>query len=204
MDDAGICVRVLNELLADWGRGPVSLEDYRAEFGFPVKDYYRRLGFPLEQKEFETVSQRFIKRYYELFEEARLHLGVADLIEELGESGVTHSVLSASKQEHLEHAVNALRITHHFEALIGISNIFAHGKLEEGRRWVAEMPWRKEEVLLIGDTLHDHEVAGALGIPCILLAHGHYSPDRLRESGAEVCENLDELRALLARRRAEG
>lgn len=186
IDDAGLCVRVLNELLADWGRGPVTVEAYREEFGFPVRDYYARVGFPLEEEDFESVSRRFISRYYALFAEVRAHLEVVDLIERLRGRGVSHSILSASKQDHLETAVAAFSLAGHFERLVGIGDIFAGGKLEEGRRWVAEMPWRPETVLLVGDTLHDFEVAEALGVPVILLAHGHHSPERLRASGAPV------------------
>jgi phosphoglycolate phosphatase len=54
----------------------------------------------------------------------------------------------------------------------------------------------KEEILLIGDTLHDHEVAEATGINCILVAHGHQSAERLKYSGRDVVNNFDELLTL--------
>ncbi len=200
IDDAGLCVRVLNELLSDWGRGPVSVESYRDEFGFPVRDYYERVGFPLEKEDFESVSRRFITRYYELFAEVRAHFAVVSLIEGLRDKGVSHSILSASKQDHLEEAVRAFDLEAHFDRLVGISNIFASGKLAEGQRWVAEMPWDPQTVLLVGDTLHDFEVAEALGVPVILLAHGHHSPDRLRKTGAAVVETPEALGFLIKTR----
>lgn len=199
IDDAGLCVRVLNELLADWGRGPVSVQAYRDEFGFPVRDYYERIGFPLDREDFESVSQRFIARYYELFAEVRAHFGVVDLIENLRAKGVTHSILSASKQDHLEAAVRTFDLDGHFERLVGIGNIFASGKLAEGKRWVSEMPWDPRTVLLVGDTLHDFEVAEALGVPVVLLAHGHHAPERLRQTGAPVVETPGSLRAFIER-----
>jgi phosphoglycolate phosphatase len=46
---------------------------------------------------------------------------------------------------------------------------------------------------MIGDTNHDFEVARELGINCILVADGHQSFERLKETGAEVASSLDEL-----------
>ena len=46
---------------------------------------------------------------------------------------------------------------------------------------------------MIGDTLHDHEVAEAIGTDCILLAHGHHTPERLAATGKRVVQSLGEL-----------
>jgi phosphoglycolate phosphatase len=46
---------------------------------------------------------------------------------------------------------------------------------------------------MIGDTNHDFEVAQELGINCVLVADGHQSYERLKETGAEVVSSLAEL-----------
>ena len=43
---------------------------------------------------------------------------------------------------------------------------------------------------MIGDTDHDFEVAGAIGIDCLLLSHGHHCSKRLKKTGAQVVQNL--------------
>lgn len=48
-------------------------------------------------------------------------------------------------------------------------------------------------VTLLGDTLHDAEVAEELGSSCILIANGHQSKQRLVESGHLVIDNLKKL-----------
>jgi phosphoglycolate phosphatase len=47
-------------------------------------------------------------------------------------------------------------------------------------------------VTLIGDTLHDAEVARELGCKCVLVAAGHQSEKRLRISGFPVVASLKE------------
>ena len=53
-----------------------------------------------------------------------------------------------------------------------------------------------EDTLMIGDTLHDAEVAEALGFDCLLFAGGHNSEWRLREK-AGVIQDFGELNQLL-------
>jgi phosphoglycolate phosphatase len=50
-----------------------------------------------------------------------------------------------------------------------------------------------EDILLIGDTLHDLEVAEAMGVDCALVPSGHQHIDRLREGGGRVVESLSEV-----------
>ncbi|MBF0244667.1 MAG: HAD hydrolase-like protein, partial [Planctomycetes bacterium] len=49
------------------------------------------------------------------------------------------------------------------------------------------------EILLIGDTLHDFQVATALGTACVLYSGGHQSTGRLEAAGVPVISSLDEI-----------
>ncbi len=54
----------------------------------------------------------------------------------------------------------------------------------------------KGETLLIGDTIHDFEVAREIGADCLLIANGHQSKGRLLTCGVPVLNSLTELLAL--------
>ena len=56
-----------------------------------------------------------------------------------------------------------------------------------------ELEYDPHEVLLIGDTIHDKEVADVVGADCVLVCHGHVSRWRLEETGASVFENLKDI-----------
>jgi phosphoglycolate phosphatase len=46
-----------------------------------------------------------------------------------------------------------------------------------------------EEVVMVGDTVHDFEVANAMGTDCILIASGHNSRERLEDTGTLVLDS---------------
>ena len=51
----------------------------------------------------------------------------------------------------------------------------------------------KEEFLMMGDTVHDSEVAKALDIDCILVARGDQHKDTLLKTGYKIFDSLGEV-----------
>ena len=47
--------------------------------------------------------------------------------------------------------------------------------------------------MLIGDTVHDSDVAEHMGVHCVLVDIGHVSRERLLNTGRNVFESLDSL-----------
>lgn len=198
LNDTWLCVEVLNGLLAKRSRGSISAEDYRENFGFPVIHFYEYLGFDTDVDSFEQISREFIDDYEaRCFEECELHPEASQILTELTQLGMCHSVLSAAKQEALDRSIQFFGIREHFQGLVGADNIYAEGKVAQGRHWIKQLHWQPEEVVLIGDTLHDFEVADAIGSHCILTGHGHHCSKRLAETGAPVVNSLQELVQLL-------
>lgn len=198
LNDTWLCVEVLNGLLARRGRGPISEEDYRQNFGFPVIHFYDYLGFDTDVDSFDQVSREFIGDYEARWlTECALHPDAGKVLAAMTEGGLTHSVLSAAKQEALELGIGHYGIREHFTGLVGTDNIYAEGKVARGKHWIEQLPWSPEEVVMIGDTLHDFEVAEAIGTDCILLAHGHHTPERLAATGKRVVHSLADLVELM-------
>jgi len=48
-------------------------------------------------------------------------------------------------------------------------------------------------MVLIGDTVHDFEVATELGCKCVLIANGHQSCEILQSTGVLVLDRLGKL-----------
>ncbi len=198
LDDTALCVDVLNGLLAARGRGPISIDDYRVNFGFPVVHFYEYLGFDTDGDSFADVSKAFIEAYEARWlDEVRLHPDAPEILDALTEAGLTHSILSAAHEKTLAFGVRHFGLAGHFTGLAGTDNIFALGKEARGQAWVAGLEWAPQEIVLVGDTLHDLEVARAIGTGCILLTHGHHTPERLARTGVPLAHSLGELPALL-------
>jgi phosphoglycolate phosphatase len=194
LNDTWLCVEVLNGLLARRGHRVITEDNYRQNFGFPVIHFYEYLGFETDVDSFERVSREFIRDYEaRWFEECVLHPDAHHVLGAMAASGMTHSVLSAAKQEALESGIRHYGLSEHFMGLVGTDNIYAEGKVGRGKHWIEQLPWSPDEVVMVGDTLHDFEVAGAIGSDCVLLAHGHHSPERLVATGKRVVHSLREL-----------
>lgn len=55
---------------------------------------------------------------------------------------------------------------------MGANDIYAAGKIERGQQMLQTCPIVPEDTLMVGDTIHDAEVADALGFDCTYLQEG--------------------------------
>ena len=78
-----------------------------------------------------------------------------------------------------------------------MDNLYGQSKRELGRTLLRRLALDPAALLLIGDSLHDHEVAQDLGVRCLLIAQGHQSHARLARSGAPVLDSLADVPAWL-------
>jgi phosphoglycolate phosphatase len=196
LDDVELCIDVMNGLLRRRGLPTMDRARYHAVFDFPVSAYYARLGFDFSRDSFEQLSVEFIAGYDAGRWETRLQPGTREVLASLQRAGVTQSVLSAYREETLREIIGHFGLTAYFIRLTGLDNIYAHSKTELGREWVAELGIPGSDILMVGDTLHDLEVARELGIDCVLVATGHHPADRLRRHTDRVLGELAELRAV--------
>jgi phosphoglycolate phosphatase len=198
LDDLELSVSAMNAMLARRGLPVLDRARYHALFDFPVRAYYERLGLDVSGTRFEALSAEFIAAYEAGRLGTRLQPHAESVLAAVEAAGLTQSILSAYHQTTLREIVAHFGLAQRFIRLTGLDNIHAHGKVELGRLWLNELGLPRAEVLLIGDTLHDLEVAQDLGVDCILVAHGHHSAERLRAAHAQVYANLRELGALFA------
>ncbi|MCD8483214.1 MAG: HAD hydrolase-like protein [Verrucomicrobia bacterium] len=194
LDDAFLCVEVLNRMLGERNLPQIDHDAYRQNFDFPVVQYYRHVGFDFAREPFECISTQFVTGFITDFKRCKLQPMVKEILDHWKRSGLGLSILSASEQQNLFKQVYHYQLEHYFMALNGIDTIHAPGKTARGLQWIEALGLPKNEVLLIGDTLHDHEVADAIGTDCILLAHGHQTAERLARRGATVLADLERLK----------
>lgn len=188
LDDAGLCVDIINGLLAARGKPLLTLEGYRAIFRFPVRDYYVDAGFDFSSETFEAVGKEWADEYERRKAECAPRPGVLEVLRGLHERGLGQSLLSAYSQPALEEMAGSYGLKGLFTHIRGLDNIYAPGKVALGKKLISDLGGDGRTVLMVGDTGHDLEVAGAMGADCVLLAGGHQSGSRLAALGARVLE----------------
>lgn len=198
LDDAATGFSAMNRLLARRGLPPLeSLGRYREIFTFPVREYYRAAGLDLEKEIFEDLAVEWTALYYEYYPHSGLFPGARETLARLEGMGLRQAIVSASHQEALERQVEEHGLSRRFQALLGVSDIYAGGKAGLARAFLRERGVDPRQALFIGDTLHDWEVAGEAGCPCVLLACGHQSRERLAGAGVPVLEGPAQVLAFL-------
>ena len=108
------------------------------------------------------------------------------------QQGRRQYILSALREDLLKQMAWDFGIAGYFEGICGSDNIYAAGKVERGKRMLGDYGILPAETLMIGDTLHDAEVATSLGFGCLLYAGGHNDEQRLVQK-APVIHDFHEL-----------
>lgn len=194
LNDMQVCIDCMNILLANRGLPLLEFERYREIFTFPVREYYQELGFDFAREPFDIPAHQFIDLYRENLHRAPLHRHSQSILSLFRERGFSQIILSAMEQNFLEETIADKGITGYFETVGGIRNHLGDGKLEMAAELLKGHELHKKDYVLIGDTVHDFEVARALGIRCVLVAIGHQSLRRLKQLDCIVVESLQDLK----------
>ena len=178
LDDVAYDVSVTNRLLQKHHLPLLESADaYRAVFGFPVIDYYQRLGFDFSKLPFSVLADEWMNDYNSRAGEAPLYQGIVPLLQKIRRAGVPQILLSATQRQMLQKQLQTLGILGLFEEVIGAGNHHAYGKADLAREWKQKNP--NAVPLMIGDTDHDAESARAMGADILLLTCGHQSREKL-------------------------
>ncbi len=195
LDDVELCHAILSEMLIEEERPPVTLEDYLHIFTFPVRAYYE-IVYDLEKTPFDVLAHRFIDRYQPRSLDCKLHDGVIETIMACERLGYTNVLLSASEVKNLAIQLEHFNIAHLFTHILGTQNIYATSKVQVALAFIKEHNIDPNDILMVGDTLHDAEVAERLGCDIILFTKGHQHPSRLQKykNINQISEILDKIR----------
>lgn len=193
LDDAGFCVAIMNTMLQRRGLPPISLPFYQAIIEFPVIRYYEKLGFDFSETPFEVISDEFVSLYQAGWRNCALQPGALEVVKALNAAGVSQSVLSASLSTHLAEQLEHFGVARLLHSVSGASNHHGHGKLHIAREHAAATGANLSDILFVGDTAHDAEVAREAGCACLLVGFGHYGLDRLKHLGLPVANSMNDV-----------
>jgi len=190
-NDAHLCVEIMNRQLSHRRLPTLTLDRYRDLFDFPVRIYYDRLGFDFERESFEVVGTEFIRLYESRKYEAGLRSDTRQVLEALRQKGIGQAVLSAYKHDTLVELIEHFQLGGYFTHLSGLDNHYAHSKVDNGLELIKQLGSDPQHTVMIGDTIHDYEVAQAMGTGCILVEGGHHPRYKLDSCKVPVVPTLE-------------
>lgn len=198
VDDAQRCVDIMNGIRSKRSMPSITLDEYRELFDFPVIEYYKRIGFDLNAHSFEILSEEFISSYIASRKSLPLQDGAIEALNFFQQNNIPQCVLSATQSDALKQSLKEHDIAHFFKTVLGLDHHYADGKAHLGKTWLRLNNINKKQVLFVGDTLHDKDVADQMGIQYALISKGHHSKERLAGSSTRVLDSLQELLALFS------
>ncbi len=195
LDDTDAGVRALNKMLVRRNLPAITRDFYRANFGFPVRPFYARLGMDPDA-EWERICVEFHDNIHA--EPKRIRPDARAALEYVRARGGRQSILSALRQDLLLRDTANAGVQDFFDEIYGVDNLDGATKLSRGhdlmKKLVGPTPMTNDQspmtLFFIGDTLHDAEVGTALGATPILVDGGHQNADRLAAAGCRVAPSL--------------
>ncbi len=190
LDDAWLSIEVINELLDRRKLTRLTPESYEAVFDFPVQNYYARIGFDFDKEPFDIPAEEFILAYNERRCRCPLQTGAREQLEQFHRNGRVQSILSAYIHDLLMETVAHYGLSDYFDHISGLDNHYAASKVDLGLKLLEDAALDPHATVMVGDTVHDVEVAHAMGIDAVLVYSGHQSLPRLQATGVPVFESL--------------
>lgn len=197
LDDLELSLDSVNILLEERNLPKLTVERYKDIFGFPVVNYYVKAGFNFEKEAFEIPAKKYVKLYAARANDLRLFPDATETLDFFKANNYQQIVLSAMKDDNLKLMINNIKISHFFDNIFGIKDNYAREKVSLGKQVVKELNLNPSECVMIGDTLHDAEVAEECGFNCILFSGGHVSKQRLETKKTKIVDSLSELKQII-------
>lgn len=189
LDDVQAAVDVNNEIFPRFGFPPPGgVPDYHRVFRFPVREYYRDLG--VTDDIFPAVANAWSEGYMDKSRGCSLQKHALEALEAFRQAGFHQAILSASKEDYLHEQISRFPIGGYFQAALGLSHIYATSKVDLAKGFLNSHHVDPRQTVFLGDTLHDAEVAEAIGCDCLLIEGGHQARPTLLDAGVPVFENL--------------
>ncbi|MEU4015625.1 HAD family hydrolase [Microbacterium sp. NPDC028030] len=172
LDDTEICRQVMNSVLEEHALPALADEHaYRSVFRFPIRDFYGAVG--LGDDLFVPAATSYLELLAARVGEARLHAEASATLGALQAYGIRQVLASATLPQALALQMEPHDLDAVFEQVLSIDDPYRASKHEVIRAWLAASGLTADEVLVIGDTNHDREIAHDLGTAFVHFDGGH-------------------------------
>lgn len=195
-DDAGAAFEAVNDMLARRAMPPITFEQYSSYIETPIIGFYRHI-FDLEKVPFEVIIKEFGEGFDLHMKGRGLMPGALEALARLDEAGIRQVIVSSSEKGVLLRYAESYGIKERFADILAADDFDAGSKVERARGYMRRCGIPPERTVMLGDMLHDAEVAEAVGARCILIAKGHQIRRELARSGAVIVDSIGEAAELI-------
>lgn len=190
-----------------YGAEPITLEQYRETFTFPILHFYKKNGLSVDQvlAKKDEANVIFQAAYERLAARARTRKGARDLLQWIKDTGMSCIILSNYRTEKIKQHLKRLKIEHYFSHVSafgceGATIVETVNKKERLAEFMVKRGYKPQDVVIVGDSTEEPEIGRALGLKSIGITEGYITNARLRAAEPDyIVESLSEIQSLLQR-----
>jgi len=199
--DTRASVESVNQVLKKLGRAePLSAKKYRATMTLPILDFYANYGFGRDylKKSSVLIQETFHGHYERRAAKARTRKGARKTLSWLKANGIGSIILSNHLASAISLRLENFRLAHLFSEVLANPDIHSiwkeKNKMRKLQDYLAAKGFAPGEVMLVGDSTEEIEIAKHLGMKSVAITDGFYSPRRLKSSSPDfIIGNLSDL-----------
>lgn len=191
-DDARASWESVNDMLARRDMAPITFEQYSSYVETPIIGFYRHI-FDLEKISFDQIAVEFHSGFDLHMKGRGLMPGATEVLDAFRDAGIKQVIVSSSEKGQLMRYAESYGILDRFDAVLGADDLEAGSKVERARSYIERSGIDPRSTLVVGDLLHDAEMAQAVGTRCALVAKGHQLRQHLEPCGELILDDISEL-----------
>ncbi len=207
IDDLDECLVSSNKVFEYENMPVLSKERYIQTSEFPIRKLYENNGVPKEKmdKNGALYSKLFFDTYQALEPNIPLRFGVLETLSWLKENDIQTIIVSNHLQVRIEKYLNEKDLNHYFERVIArgeADGSVLHEQFKEKviAEYIKENDFSKKDVLMIGDSFEEIDVARSLGLFVASIAGGFVAKERLEVKEPDFLINeISEIKSIINR-----
>jgi phosphoglycolate phosphatase len=193
-----------NHVLKTFGGKPVNFKIYQDTIIIPAVDFYAMHG--CDRNELLKNSQKLGEVFHTYYEpraaKCRSRKGALELLKWLRSKSVASIILSNHTVEGIEFQLKRLKLADYIDQVIANTSLDnsmkQRNKAEKLTQLIKDKNYKKEEILIIGDSPEEIEAGKSLGITTVAITGGYYATRRLKQSHPDyLINNLSELKNIV-------
>lgn len=193
--DTRACMDADNHVIRTYGGRPVDLGEYRKTIIIPAVDFYVQHGCDRERllADSKKLGEVFHEYYEPRASKCRSRKGARELLEYIKDNSIDSIVLSNHTVEGIEFQLRRLGLSDYISAVLANSerdaSMKGRNKSEKLDRHMSDNDYKREEVLIVGDSPEEIEIGRGLGLKSVAITGGYYAGFRLIESKPDYLIN---------------
>lgn len=194
-----------NAVLKALGEKGVSYRDFLKHFDIPLKKYYMGLG--LSEKKIDDNAELIQKTFHDYYEpriqKVRTRANTRKILTHLKEQKIPAIIVSNHIKQKIIEQTDRLKITNYFDEILAndmnFSVMYKRAKQQRLAEYIEQKGFEKEEVLLVGDSIEEIQIAREIGALSVAITDGNCDTPRLKAAKPDyLISDLGSLESIIS------